>query len=147
MRKKMTSILVLLIVFVSACTAVPQPGSEQNPEADPKSSEEAPALTEGVQEVAGKVVSGGDTTAEGLQDGPRTYVYQVGLNGGGTVEVSYVALPPGPAADRQLFTLEFHAGQIQVGDYIEIRGLYDLETNRITVSEEGDYIKTYAEQP
>lgn len=144
MLKRLAPIILLAAILLASCTKSPQAG---NPEAGTKGGEEPVALTAGVQTVSGKVLSGGDTTAEGLQDSPRNFVYQVAMNGGGSVEVAYTAFPPGPAADRQKFKLELYAGQVQVGDYIEIRGTYDPETNRITISEEGDYLKTFEKQP
>ncbi len=73
-------------------------------------------------------------------DAPRVFVYQVRLDTGATLEVSYTAFPPSPVGDKQKIRLEFHNGQIQVGDLLEAYGKYDPATNRLTVTEEGDYI-------
>jgi hypothetical protein len=99
------------------------------------------ALQDGL--VSGAVLSGGDQSPEGLQDAPRTFVYQVLLDDGTQVNVSYVAFPPSPAAQAARPTLEFHAGQIQVGDRLEARGSFDPATNTLTVATSEDYIRTY----
>ncbi len=97
----------------------------------------------------GTVLGGGDTTAEGLQDAPRTFVYQVQKADNSTFNVTYTAYPPSPAGDVEnaKIELDFHAGTVQAGDYLEARGVFDETKNQLTVASEGDYIKTYATKP
>lgn len=98
--------------------------------------------------IRGTVLSAEDTTPEGLRDSPRLLVYEVQMEDGTPVEVSYTAYPPSPAGDRagKKVTLEFHAGKIRVGDYLIARGTYDREANTLTVAREGDYIKTFPDE-
>lgn len=94
--------------------------------------------------VEGIVISGGDTTPPDLLDGPRRFVYSVRQADDSTIEVSYVAYPPSPAGEQKMKQIElsFHAGTVRIGDRIEARGRLDPATQRITVADEGDYIRT-----
>ncbi len=99
--------------------------------------------------VVGYVIGGGDTTPEGLADAPRTFVYEIERDDQSVVYVTYTAYPPSPLGDSESnkIRLDFHAGTVLIGDYLEARGSYDERTNALIVAEEGDYIATYAERP
>lgn len=97
--------------------------------------------------VTGFVISGGDTTPEGLFDAPRRFEYQIEREDGSIVTVAYTAYPPSPVADRAAIILEFHAGSILIGDFLEARGRFDDVTKTLTVESEGDYIKTFETKP
>lgn len=99
--------------------------------------------------VSGYVIGGGDTTPEGLMDSPRKFVYQIRTEDDTVVNVTYTAYPPSPAGIRlgEKIELDFQAGSIQTGDFLEARGRYDEESKTLIVSEEGDYIKTLPSKP
>jgi hypothetical protein len=97
--------------------------------------------------ISGTVISGGDTTPEGLLDAPRRFEYQIEREDGSIVTVAYTAYPPSPVADRTAITLEFHAGGILIGDFLEARGRFDDDTGTLVVENEGDYIKTFESKP
>jgi hypothetical protein len=126
-----------LAALAAACT---QPGT---PALTPREG------TDMVRVVSGYVVGGGDTTPGGLADAPRKFVYQVQQDDGSVVNVAYTAYPPGPTGDqaRKKIRLDFHAGTIRTGDYLEARGRYDEDTNTVVVADEGDYIETYSQKP
>lgn len=136
MNSKIKPIIALLlfisIVFVIAC-------SKQN---TTKSLQRG----SGEQIIEGYVVSGGDTTPEGLFDAPRKFVFKIKTDDNSIVDVTYTAYPPSPAGDkeRKKIRLSFHSGTILVGDYLKAQGYYDKTTNTLTVAEEGNYIETYA---
>ena len=91
------------------------------------------------------VIGGGDTSpADGPQDTPRTFVYQIQKADGTFVNVSYVGYPPSPAGDaaRAKITLDFYGGSINAGDKMEAYGMYNKETNTVVVANPGDYIRT-----
>jgi hypothetical protein len=127
--------LVFATVGVSGCSS-----SESAP---------TPAAGGGVTTISGTVVAGGDTTPEGLEDAPRTFVYSVETDEGSTIDVVYTAFLPSPAGDREAeeVTLTFHAGEIRIGDYLVARGTYLADSNQLIVGEAGDYIETFAEKP
>ena len=104
--------------------------------------------TEAVIIVSGYVISGGDTTPEGLFDTPRRFIYKVQKDDGTSVNVQYTAYPPSPVGDRERkkTRLDFHGGTIKIGDYLKARGTYEKENNVLIVSNEGDYIETYSEK-
>jgi hypothetical protein len=105
-------------------------------------------LVDGVQEVQGVVISGGDTSQPGLMDAPRVFIYQVRLDSGEEIAVSFTAYPPGPESNsRPEIRLDFHGGEIVAGDYLIARGTYDQETKTLTVAAEGDFIETFKEKP
>jgi hypothetical protein len=74
-------------------------------------------------------------------------VYGVRTEDGNDVKISYTAFPPGPVERPRAFRLQFHAGTIQVGDYIKACGTADPANDTIIVAEQGEYIETYAEKP
>lgn len=130
--------VVALLLALTACAT--RPGTSVDPTPLP--------LSNGVQEVGGIVLSGGESTPEDLLDAPRTFIYQVKLDSGEEIYVSYCALPPSPARDAQPgIKLNFYAGEIKPGDYLTARGLYDPATHTLTVSGEGDFIETFKEKP
>ena len=100
-------------------------------------------------EVTGKVLSGGDTTPEGLMDAPRRFVYQIQQSDGVTINAGYTAYPPSQAGDaaNQKITISTYNAGIQPGDYLRAYGTYDLATNTVIVADEGDFLKTYPVQP
>jgi len=151
MNKTIAVSLFLFIGLLVGCTSAAQPVLPAEtltlPAAVATPVATLPALQAGAQEISGVVLSGGDQTPPDLQDAPRQFVYQVQMEDGKVVNVAYTAYPPSPAADRRKITLDFHAGQVQVGDYMEAKGQFDPVTNTLTVSEEGDSIRTYSQKP
>jgi hypothetical protein len=105
-----------------------------------------PATT-GKAGIEGIVVGGGDKSPTNRSGGPRTFIFEVRIDSGEIVLVTYVALPPSPAADQQRFRLDFHAGEIKIGDYLKAYGSFDPATLTLTVAEQGDYIETYPTKP
>lgn len=129
-------LLILMCLFVYSCAPL-QPKPTQSI-----------SLTAGLQEVSGIVLSGGDQTPQGLIDAPRTYIYQVRLDSGEEINISYIAYPPSPANESKPSPkLTFNEGEIKIGDYIKAKGLYDLGTQTLTVALETDFIETYAKKP
>src|SRR4030042_5640951 len=96
--------------------------------------------TEAVITVSGYVINGGDTTPEGLVDAPRKFIYTIQKDDDSKVDITYTAYPPSPAGDRERekIRLSFHAGTIQIGDYLNARGTFDAKTNVLAVANEGD---------
>ena len=94
--------------------------------------------------ISGYIVSGGDTTPQGLFDAPRKFVYKVKTDNSSILDVTYTAYPPSPAGDqeRKKIRLSFHAGSVLIGDYLQARGSFVKSTNVLTVADEGDYIET-----
>jgi hypothetical protein len=90
-----------------------------------------------------------DLTPTGLVDAPRKFVCTVKTDVGSIVKVSYTAFPPSPAGDemRKKIRLNFHAGHILKGDYIQAAGELDPATNTLVVFDEGHYIDTFATKP
>jgi hypothetical protein len=147
-RKQTKMILVLIAIVLlamSSCvpTSVTQPDPTQK--AEPT---EPVLLSAGVQEIGGVVISGGDTTPEGLLDAPRTFIYQVLLDTGEEINVTFTANPPSPIDQTQpVPKLTFYAGTINVGDYLVARGTYDLASRTLAVALEADFIETFAKKP
>lgn len=105
-------------------------------------------LSSGVQEVSGLILSGGDQTPQGLLDAPRTFIYQVRLDSGEEINISYIAYPPSPVNESKPSPmLTLNDGEIKIGDYIIAKGLYDLATRTLTVALETDFIETYGKKP
>jgi len=94
--------------------------------------------------ISGYVVSGGDTTPQGLFDAPRKFVYKIKTDTGSIIDVTYTAYPPSPVGDqeRKKIRLSFHAGSVLIGDYLQARGSFAKSANVLTVADEGDYIET-----
>ncbi|OJX43800.1 MAG: hypothetical protein BGO78_02205 [Chloroflexi bacterium 44-23] len=144
---KQKHLLCLVIVFfplilLNSCS----PANTTDPDNITKRAPQT--LQNGIQKVSGIVLSGGDTTPAGLLDAPRTFVYQVKLDGGEEINVTYTAYPPSPVSETQpKIRLAFYAGEINVGDYIIAHGNYDKSTQTLTVAAEGDYIETYSKKP
>jgi hypothetical protein len=111
--------------------------------ATPSTSPEQP----GKANIEGIVVGGGDKSPSNRMDSPRTFIYEVRAESGDIILVTYIALPPSPAARPKAFRLEFHAGEIQIGDYLKAYGSFDPATLTLTVAEEGDFIETYPSKP
>ncbi len=107
-----------------------------------------PSLADGVQEVSGVVLGGGDTSSQGLMDAPRKFVYQVKLDSGEEINLTYTTYPPSPAGDaRSKPKIDFYNGAIQAGDYLIARGAYDSASKTLAVASEGDTIETYSTKP
>ena len=101
-----------------------------------------------VMTVSGYVVDGGDTTPPGLNDVPRVFEYRIERVDGSIVLVTYTAYPPSPSGnERNKIRLNFHAGEIQIRDYLQAHGNYDTQTNTLTIAEEGHFIETYPLKP
>ena len=98
--------------------------------------------------ITGRIIGGGDTTPEGLQDAPRKFVYQVEKDDGSIVNLTYTAFPPSPAGDRQMarIKLSLHGGTISQGHYVKASGGYSAGTNTLSVAKEGDFIETSPEK-
>ena len=94
--------------------------------------------------ISGYVVSGGDTTPQGLFDAPRKFVYKIKTDTGSIIDVTYTAYPPSPVGDqeRKKIRLSFHAGSVLIGDYLQARGSFIKSANVLTITDEGDYIET-----
>ncbi len=94
--------------------------------------------------ISGHVVSGGDTTPQGLFDAPRKFIYKVKTDDGSNIDVTYTAYPPSPVGDqeRKKIRLSFHSGSVLIGDYLRARGSFVKSTNVLTIADEGDYIET-----
>ncbi|HSW56824.1 MAG TPA: hypothetical protein VLH15_00315 [Dehalococcoidales bacterium] len=95
--------------------------------------------------ISGIVISGGSTARpDGPLDVPHTFIYQVRQADGSIINLSFKGYPPSPAGDaaRARMTLEFHAGEILIGDRIYASGILDKETNTIDLSIDGGYIRT-----
>jgi len=140
MNRKCSRIWPLMAVIVLALAACSPSaaGTRQAPQ----------ALESGVLQVSGVVLGGGDTTPADLMDTPRTFVYQVKLDGGEEINVSYTALPPSPVSDAApAIKLTFYAGEVKVGDYLTARGTYDKATQTLTIAAEGDFIETFEKKP
>lgn len=90
----------------------------------------------------GYVINGGDTTPPERQGGPRVFRYELQRLDHASVTVQYRALPPSPAGQRQ-FDLAFHAGTVQIGDFMEACGHYDEANRHLTVSRAGHRITTH----
>jgi hypothetical protein len=101
-----------------------------------------------VKTVSGYVIDGGDTTPEGLVDVPRIFKYRIEREDGSIIFITYTAFPPSPSGDEsKKIRLKFHAGEIQIEDYLQARGIYDEQTNTIIIAEEGHFIETYPDKP
>ncbi len=98
--------------------------------------------------VSGYVIDGGDTTPEGLVDVPRIFKYRIEREDGSIIFITYTAYPPSPSGDEsKKFRLKFHAGEIQIEDLLQARGIYDQQTNTLIITEEGHFIETYQQKP
>jgi hypothetical protein len=153
-------LLFIILVFTAGLAAALQlnpelrknlefPINRNQPTATPTAIEEKDLLDGVVIAVSGYVISGGDTTPEGLLDTPRKFVFKVKEDSSFFVNVSYTAYPPSPVGDREMekIRLNFHAGTIKIGDYLVARGVYDKKTDMVIVANQGDYIETYLEKP
>jgi hypothetical protein len=98
-------------------------------------------------EVRGLVLTGGDQSPEGLMDAPRKFVYQVETEERGLINVTYTAFPPSPVGGSQEIELEFHAGEIQIGDFLVAYGRFDAESLTLYVEGTGHFIQTLPEAP
>ncbi len=131
------SVMAVIVLALAACSPSAA-GTKEAPQ----------PLESGVQQVGGVVLGGGDTTPEGLMDAPRTFVYQVKLDGGEEINVSYTAMLPSPVSDAApAIKLTFYAGEVKAGDYLTARGTYDKATQTLTVAAEGDFIETFEKKP
>lgn len=99
--------------------------------------------------ISGYVVSGGDTTPQGLFDAPRKFVYKIKTDNGSNLDVTYTAYPPSPVGDQESkkIRLSFHAGSVLIGDYLQARGSFVKSTNVLTIADKGDYIETSQKSP
>ena len=133
-------IVLVILLMISSCSVFP---SLRPDDGEQKSTPGNPSLTSGVQTVTGVVLEGGDQTPEGLLDTPREYKYQIKLDSGEEIYLTYTAYPPSPATDDQpMPQLTFHAGAIMIGDSVKARGTYDASSRTLTVELETDFIET-----
>ena len=100
-------------------------------------------------EVIGKIISGGDTTPQGLLDTPRKFVYTLQKDDNSRVDAIYTVYPPSPSGNisNTKTTLTFYDGSPKIGDYMMVYGTFDVVANTITVIDSGDIIKTYPSKP
>lgn len=143
---KLFSLAALILLLTSCAGATP---AALTPAASASATKALPAeLENGIQQIGGIVLGGGDTTPAGLMDAPRTFAYQIKADSGDELTVSYTTYPPSPAGDAQpKVKLSFYAGEILVGDYLIARGTYDKSNQTLTVGSQGDFIETFAEKP
>jgi hypothetical protein len=94
--------------------------------------------------MSGCVIS--NITPLGPLDVPMKHIYQIKMENGSKVSISYTAYPPSPTgyAARMNITLDFINGTILPGNYLIALGDYDPNTNTLTVTDRGDFIKTEA---
>ena len=144
MKNKSFFILILVVVLIiSGCAQVtPEPDSSSEGKATAM-----PVLKSGVQKISGVVLGGGDQTPEGLMDAPRTFLYQVRLDSGEEINVTYTSYPPTPAGEKSAITLTFFEGVVNSGNYLVANGTYDAKSKTLTVAKEGDSIETFAKKP
>ena len=133
--------LIVLIVFgLSGCNRPNPPEKTDMPAFIP--------LTSGVQTVWGQILEGGDQSPKDLMDAPRTFIYQVRLDSGEEIHLTYTAYPPSPTNQNQPGPqLTFHNGTISAGDYVVAQGTYDSEAHTLSVALESDFIETFLERP
>jgi hypothetical protein len=142
-------LIAIILLTLTSCTplSITQPDPTQKAEPTEQKAEppEPVLLSGGVQEIAGVVIGGGDTTPEGLMDAPRIILYQVRLESGEEINLTYTAYPPSPANENQPGPkLTFQSGTINIGDQITARGTYDPSTQTLTVALETDFINTHS---
>ena len=148
-------ILLFSIVCLAGCAAgnqaVPTPAPEPTALSTTTPTAALAAVPNldqaGPVQIAGRVLSGGDTTPAGLKDAPRKFSYQVQLEDGREISVQYTAFPPSPAGKHSEIRLQFHAGQIQAGDYVIVSGTYDPAQKVLLVQQKGESIETYPQKP
>lgn len=134
-------ICLCVILFLAACA----PAQTATPAAEKPT---LSSLADGPQKISGIVLGGGDATPQGLMDAPRSFVYQIKLDGGEEISLTYTAYPPSPAGDAQSKPkLSFYNGAIQVGDYLIAHGTYDSVNKILSVTAAEDYIETYSKKP
>lgn len=133
-----TAAFLLTVTIVAGCSG--------SPSASPPSTAQAVSPIQGY-EISGTVQDGGDTTPPDLLDAPRKFVYTVRTEDGLIVTMTYTAYPPSPNQVDKKIKLTFHAGAILIGDYVKARGIYDAQTRTLMITEEGDYIETFASKP
>ncbi|MCJ7694308.1 MAG: hypothetical protein MUO40_02680 [Anaerolineaceae bacterium] len=132
--------VILVALGLSSCRQSNPPQKTELPSFVP--------LSAGAQVVWGVVLGGGDQTPEGLMDAPRTFIYQVRLDSGEEINVSYTAYPPSPSDEGQPAPkLTFYNGVISAGDYLVAQGTYDTDTRTLNVAHEPDFIETFIEKP
>jgi uncharacterized protein YceK len=140
------SLFALILVFVLIISGCAQVTSEPDSSSGGKATA-MPALKSGVQKIGGVVLGGGDQTPEGLMDAPRTFLYQVRLDSGEEINVTYTSYPPTPAGEKSAITLTFFEGVINPGNYLIANGTYDSKSKTLTIAKEGDSIETFAKKP
>ena len=132
--------VVIIILILSSCSEYPADLANNTEEI---STPGFAPLSSGVQTITGIVLGGGDQTPEGLLDSPREFKYQIRLDSGEEIFLTYTAYPPSPATDDQPGPqLNFHSGVINPGDSIKAQGTYDARTRTLTVALETDFIET-----
>jgi hypothetical protein len=132
---------------MGSCAPLPQENSDTPVPYHTPFPTNATNLSDSVVVVSGTVISGGDQTPSDLTDAPRTFEYAVETEDLGKIVVSYTAYPPSPVGDSSDIELDFHAGEILVGDYLVATGRFDKQTQTLYVEETGHYIKTFSEKP
>jgi hypothetical protein len=144
MKTKIFFIVLMMTVICLAGCAPITPVSDASSGKEPTMDR---SLESGVQEIGGVIVGGGDQTPQGLMDAPRTFIYQVKLDSGEQINLTYTAFPPTPAGQKSIYRLTFFEGMINIGNYVQARGTYDADTKTLTVAEDGDFVETFAQKP
>jgi len=119
--------LLVVFIFIAGCTQLTKENAK-------------------ITTVSGYVISGGDTTPEGLFDVPRVFVYEIRKDDGSVVNVAYTAYPPSPVGNNEMKKIRLK-GPISIGVYLIAHGTYNKETNTLIVANDGDYIETYPKKP
>jgi hypothetical protein len=132
--------VLLILLMLSSCSENPSVHTNDNDEIITPS---ITPLSSGVQSITGIVLGGEDQTPEGLLDSPREFIYQIQLDSGEEILLTYTAYPPSPVTDDQPGPqLNFHSGVINPGDSIKAQGTYDAKLRTLTVALETDFIET-----
>ena len=91
--------------------------------------------------IAGYVVEIEPLSWEGLSDAPLEFSYRIQIENGDKVKLTYRAYPPGPVQRKPV--LSFHAGSIQINDFVEVCGQQNQTSGSIDVNLPDDYIRSY----
>jgi uncharacterized protein YceK len=130
-NKSLFALILVVVLIIPGCAQVTS----------------KPDSSSGGKATAMPALKSGDQTPEGLMDAPRTFLYQVRLDSGEEINVTYTSYPPTPAGEKSAITLTFFEGVINPGNYLIANGTYDSKSKTLTVVKEGDSIETFAKKP
>lgn len=97
--------------------------------------------------IQGIVIGGGDKSSSSLKGGPHIFIYEVRTDGGEIILVTYTAFPPSPVGKNRVIRLDFHAGEIKIGDYLKAFGSFNPTNLTLYVEDDGDFIETFLSKP